>query len=58
MEVGKIALLLYPNKIYFYSTTLKITKMEKLANVHPGEILYFEFPEPLEISAYRLSKEI
>ncbi len=32
--------------------------MEKLANVHPGEILYFEFLEPLKISAYRLSKDI
>jgi len=32
--------------------------MEKLANVHPGEILKFEFLEPLEISAYRLSKDL
>ncbi|WP_431125430.1 HigA family addiction module antitoxin [Flagellimonas flava] len=32
--------------------------MGKLANVHPGEILYFEFLEPLEISAYRLSKDL
>ncbi|MCO5725009.1 HigA family addiction module antitoxin [Robiginitalea marina] len=32
--------------------------MEKLANVHPGEILQFEFLEPLEISAYRLSKDL
>ena len=32
--------------------------MEKLANVHPGEILYYEFLEPLEISAYRLSKDL
>jgi len=32
--------------------------MKKLANVHPGEILYFEFLEPLEISAYRLSKDL
>ena len=32
--------------------------MEKLANVHPGEILNFEFLEPLEISAYRLSKDL
>ncbi len=31
--------------------------MEKLANIHPGEILKEEFLEPLEISAYRLSKE-
>lgn len=32
--------------------------MEKLANVHPGEILFYEFLEPLEISAYRLSKDL
>lgn len=32
--------------------------MEKLANVHPGEILYYEFLQPLEITAYRLSKDL
>ena len=32
--------------------------MEKLANVHPGEILNFEFLEPFEITAYRLSKDL
>ncbi|MCK0148299.1 HigA family addiction module antitoxin [Arenibacter sp. F26102] len=32
--------------------------MEKLANVHPGEILYYEFLEPLNITAYRLSKDL
>lgn len=32
--------------------------MEKLANVHPGEALNLEFLEPLEISAYRLSKDL
>ena len=32
--------------------------MEKLANVHPGEVLNFEFLEPLEISAYQLSKDL
>jgi len=31
--------------------------MEKLKNIHPGEILKEEFLLPLEISAYRLSKE-
>lgn len=31
--------------------------MEKLANIHPGEILMEEFLKPLEISAYRLSKD-
>ncbi|MEX2656145.1 MAG: HigA family addiction module antitoxin [Balneolales bacterium] len=32
--------------------------MEKLSNVHPGEVLLYEFLEPLEISAYRLSKDL
>ncbi len=32
--------------------------MEKLLNIHPGEILFHEFLEPLEISAYRLSKDL
>ena len=32
--------------------------MEKLANVHPGEILNYEFLEPLKITAYRLSKDL
>lgn len=31
--------------------------MEKLKNIHPGEILLEEFLIPLEISAYRLAKE-
>lgn len=32
--------------------------MKKLANIHPGEVLNLEFLEPLEISAYRLSKDL
>ncbi|MBG6111760.1 addiction module HigA family antidote [Flavobacterium sp. CG_23.5] len=32
--------------------------MEKLKNIHPGEILLEEFLIPLEISAYRLAKEL
>jgi len=32
--------------------------MKKLSNIHPGEILNEEFLKPLEISAYRLSKDI
>ena len=32
--------------------------MEKLPNMHPGEILQQEFLSPLEITAYRLSKDI
>jgi addiction module HigA family antidote len=31
--------------------------MENLRNIHPGEVLKEEFLAPLEISAYRLSKE-
>jgi addiction module HigA family antidote len=32
--------------------------MRKLKNIHPGEVLSEEFLKPLEISAYRLAKEI
>lgn len=32
--------------------------MKKLKNIHPGEILQEEFLLPLEITAYRLSKDI
>ncbi len=32
--------------------------MKKLPNIHPGEILMEEFLKPLNISAYRLSKDI
>ena len=32
--------------------------MKKLQNSHPGEVLLEEFLIPLELSAYRLSKEI
>ncbi|MBL7474111.1 HigA family addiction module antitoxin [Robertkochia sediminum] len=31
--------------------------MSKLKNIHPGEVLKEEFLDPMEISAYRLSKE-
>lgn len=31
--------------------------MEKLKNIHPGEILKEEFLDPMGISAYKLSKE-
>ena len=31
---------------------------KKLKNIHPGEILLEEFLSPLEITAYRLSKDI
>ncbi len=32
--------------------------MEKLPNIHPGEVLLEEFLKPLSVSAYRLAKEI
>ena len=32
--------------------------MRKLRNIHPGQVLQEEFLIPLEISAYRLSKDI
>lgn len=31
--------------------------MERLENVHPGEILYTEFLIPMNITAYRLAKD-
>ena len=31
--------------------------MQKLPNIHPGEILLEEFLKPLGISAYKLAKE-
>jgi len=30
----------------------------RLSNIHPGEILKLEFLEPLDITPYRLSKDI
>ncbi|PKR81403.1 addiction module antidote protein, HigA family [Brumimicrobium salinarum] len=32
--------------------------MEKLSNIHPGEVLKEEFLIPLKLSAYKLSKDI
>jgi addiction module HigA family antidote len=32
--------------------------MERLSNIHPGEILVEEFLKPMNISAYKLSKDI
>ncbi len=32
--------------------------MKTIENIHPGEILLEEFLKPLQISAYRLSKDI
>jgi len=33
-------------------------EMKKLPNIHPGEVLLEEFLKPMNISAYRLSKDI
>lgn len=32
--------------------------MNKLRNIHPGEVLREEFLVPLELTAYRLSKDV
>lgn len=32
--------------------------MKRIRNIHPGEVLMEEFLLPMEISAYRLSKDI
>ena len=32
--------------------------MKKLENIHPGEVLMEEFLLPMDISAYRLSKDL
>ena len=32
--------------------------MKKIKNIHPGDILLHEFLTPMNISAYRLSKDI
>ena len=32
--------------------------MDRLRNIHPGEILQEEFLDPFDITAYRLAKEI
>jgi antitoxin HigA-1 len=32
--------------------------MERLNNIHPGEVLNEEFLKPLNISAYKISKDI
>lgn len=32
--------------------------MKKLPNIHPGEVLLEEFLQPMEISQYRLAKDL
>ena len=39
------------------SITIKVGYMKHLKNIHPGEILSEEFLKPMQISAYRLSKD-
>ena len=36
---------------------LSACSMEKIKNIHPGEVLLEEFLIPLQISVYRLAKE-
>lgn len=36
----------------------QITTIERLPNVHPGEVLKEEFLSPMNVSAYTLAKEI
>lgn len=35
-----------------------ITDMKNLPNIHPGEVLHEEFLIPMDITAYRLAKDI
>jgi len=35
----------------------RMTIMEKIPNIHPGEILWEDFLKPMNITAYRLAKE-
>jgi antitoxin HigA-1 len=36
----------------------RFIKMKKLKNIHPGEILKEEFLDEMEISAYKLAKDL
>lgn len=45
-------------RVWKSRTTIEVKEMkERLRNIHPGEVLREEFLTPLEITAYRLSKE-
>lgn len=45
--------------IFYYYIIKEVTSSEsRIENIHPGEILSEEFLKPMEISAYKLSKEI
>ena len=37
---------------------MEVSKMKRIPNIHPGDILLEDFLIPMDISAYRLSKEI
>lgn len=37
---------------------MEAINMQRIPNVHPGEVLLEEFLQPLGVSAYRLSKDI
>lgn len=63
----RLFLLQQVEKLYFNLRDVDLTikvydynfyNMKKIKNIHPGEILLKEFLIPLEISAYRLSKDI
>ena len=41
-----------------YPTTTKFSNMAKIKNIHPGEVLLEEFLIPLNISAYKLAKDV
>ena len=45
-------------KRYKLLTTINRKDMTQLPNIHPGEILFEEFLIPLEISAYKLAKDL
>ena len=45
------------NKQMHFKLKLKII-MSRLPNIHPGQVLLEEFLKPMEISAYRLSKDV
>jgi antitoxin HigA-1 len=38
-------------------TAMEVFELERLKNIHPGEILLEDFLKPLEVTAYRLSKD-
>jgi len=37
---------------------MEAINMQRIPNIHPGEVLLEEFLQPLGVSAYRLSKDI